>query len=267
VGDHAAFVRLFPELAVDDPMMAEEKFNRELLPTTLIAEAGEGPDPTRILGYAYFQILEGLAYVRHLVTAPEARRRGVGRALMDAVAEIARAAGCTSWCLNVKPDNTAALALYTAVGLSRGHTSKAFKLQWSKLDAVADPVQDARIEVRPIEAHEDAAVETSLGLLRGILSSMRVKGGRAILALRERETSAVVGAAVFDPAFPGANPFCVTRPELAFVMLRALRAHADPSHELLHFVVEGHPDVADAVLAAGATLKLDIVNMSGPLTP
>ena len=32
--DHRAFVRLFPELGVDDPILEPERFERELLPTT-----------------------------------------------------------------------------------------------------------------------------------------------------------------------------------------------------------------------------------------
>ena len=134
--DYQAFVRLFPELAVDDPILEQEKFDRELLPTTIVVEAGEGaPEPDRVVGYAYFQILKDLAYVRHIVTAPEARRTGVGRALMAAIAERARTAGCTSWCLNVKRENTVALALYEAVGLAAAFGTKALHLDWANVDA------------------------------------------------------------------------------------------------------------------------------------
>ena len=114
--DHAAFVRLFPELAVDDPVLDEEGFTALLAPSTLVMENGEDPDPKRVTGYAYFQIMKDTAYVRNIVTAPEARRKGVGRALMAAVAARAREAGCTTWCLNVKPENVAAISLYESTG-------------------------------------------------------------------------------------------------------------------------------------------------------
>src|SRR4051812_38673971 len=94
LADHAVFVRLFPELEVDDPILDEEKFAHQLLPTTLIAEVSGMP-----VGYTYFQLLKDVAYVRHVVTAPEARRAGVGRALLGAVVERAHGAGCTTWCL------------------------------------------------------------------------------------------------------------------------------------------------------------------------
>ena len=111
--DHPAFVRLFPELAVDDPILDQAKFEQELVPTMIVMEAGSGaPEPDRVIGYTYFQVMQGLTYVRHVVTAPEARRTGVGRSLMAAVAERARTAGCTSWCLNVMRGNRAARALY-----------------------------------------------------------------------------------------------------------------------------------------------------------
>src|SRR5438067_1967707 len=86
--DYGAFVRLFPELAVPDAIMGDDKFAGELVPTTLVMETS----PDQVAGYVYFQIMKDTAYVRHIVTAPEARRRGVGRALLGAVAERAREA-------------------------------------------------------------------------------------------------------------------------------------------------------------------------------
>jgi putative acetyltransferase len=61
-----------------------------------------------------------------LMVAREWRRRGVGRALMLAAEEWARAAGVTKLELHVFPYNEAALALYERLGyeregLRRGH--------------------------------------------------------------------------------------------------------------------------------------------------
>ena len=56
--DHAAFVRLFPELAVDDPTLDEAQFVQKVMPETVVLEAAEGPDPTRMVGYAFFQIMK-----------------------------------------------------------------------------------------------------------------------------------------------------------------------------------------------------------------
>jgi ribosomal protein S18 acetylase RimI-like enzyme len=257
--DHAAFVRLFPELAVDDPTLDEEQFVQKLMPETLVAEAGEGPDPAHVVGYAFFQIMKDLAYVRHLVTAPEARRKGVGRALLTAIVQQARDAGCLSWCLNVKPDNTAALALYTSFGLSPAFKSRALKLAWSSVRSL----QSANVTARLIEPEDDAAVEAAMRLATGQLANVRRGGGRVLMGLHEGTT--VVGAAVFDPKFPGAYPFRVARPELAMNLLEAIRPYALPEHDRVNVVTEGQPDVADALLAAGAILKMDSVHMKGAL--
>lgn len=272
--DHAAFVRLFPELAVEDPVMTAEKFTRELVPTTLMAEAvaagdeqsdeaAGATDGSRVVGYAYFQILKDVAYVRHVVTAPEARKTGVGRALMAAIAERARAADCTSWCLNVKRGNTAAIAVYERVGLAPAFATKALRLEWASVDRASTDMQDTRMTSRPIDPEDDAAFETALDLVSGQLATSRALGGRILMGLFEGET--IGGATVFDPTFPGAYPFRATRPDLAFALLRAIRPHARRTDAHVKVVIEGQPAIADALLAAGATLVHDIVHMKAAL--
>ena len=189
--DYAAFVRLFPELEVDDPPMAEATFVQSLMPDTLVAEAPEGA----IVGYVYFQIMKDLAYVRHIVTAPAARRTGVGRGLLAAAAERVRAAGCVSWCLNVKPLNTGAIALYETFGLARAHTSQALEIDWAIVGA-GDRVHDARVTARTIEPGDDARVESAMRLLDGQLANARA-GGRVLVAIHEDEGDGrVVGTPV-----------------------------------------------------------------------
>ena len=125
--DYAAYVRLFPELRVDAAMMAPRTFEQEWMPTTIVAIRGSAT-----VGIAYYQVLKALdgatAYLRVIITAPEARRTGVGRLLMNAVVERCRASGCVDWCLNVFPHNAAAVALYESYGMKRVHVSKAVKM-------------------------------------------------------------------------------------------------------------------------------------------
>lgn len=260
--DHPAFVRLFPELGVDDPILDQAKFDRELVPTMIVVEAGEGaPEPGRVVGYTYFQVIKELAYVRHIVTAPEVRRTGVGRMLMAAVVERARTAGCTSWCLNVMRGNAAARALYESVGLAVAFETKALHLDW----ACVDDVQNTHVTARLIEPDDDPHVETTLNLVSGQLAHTRDRGGRVLMGLFDGET--VVAGTVFDPSFPGAYPFRAARPELAFALLRAIRPHARPSDLHVKVVSEGQPAIADALIAAGARVVHDIVNMKGALPP
>jgi ribosomal protein S18 acetylase RimI-like enzyme len=261
VTDHAAFVRLFPELGVDDPILDEGQFAHQLMPSTLLAEVGP-PEDRRAVGYAYFQIMKETAFVRHIVTAPEARRTGVARALLAAIVERAREAGCSSWCLNVKPGNTPAIALYEDLGLRRAHTSRALHMTWMAIEAA--PVVETRVRAKDIAPEEDSRVETATHLLEGQLAGARAVSGR-VLKMLEDEEGAVVGATIFHPDFPGAYPFRVARPELALVLLRALRPHARPADAKLGVVTEDQPEVADALIAVGATVKLDSVHMKGPL--
>ncbi|MBG0814221.1 GNAT family N-acetyltransferase [Planomonospora sp. ID82291] len=56
--------------------------------------------------------------LEHLAVAPQATRRGVGTALLDAVREAGREAGCRRFVTEVWDFNTEALAFYEAAGFS-----------------------------------------------------------------------------------------------------------------------------------------------------
>jgi ribosomal-protein-alanine N-acetyltransferase len=69
------------------------------------------------------------AEILTLAVAPDHRRRGVGGALVDAMAEWARSAGARALFLEVARDNDAGLALYRAaafaeVGIRRAYYSR-----------------------------------------------------------------------------------------------------------------------------------------------
>ena len=70
----------------------------------------------RVLGYIVFWIVHDEVHVLNVATALEARRRGIGRALMDAAEEEGRARGARLSTLEVRRSNGAALALYLAIG-------------------------------------------------------------------------------------------------------------------------------------------------------
>lgn len=258
-GDYDAFARLCGELGTDDPIMEKGRFVDELMANTLVAEAEGGA----VVGYAYFQLMNDVTYVRHIVAAPDARRRGVGRALMEAIARRARAHGSTKWCLNVKPHNDAAIALYTKMGLSPAFNSRAVRIAWSAVDASLAKGQH-RMSARKIDPEDDARVETAFGLLDGQLADARKVRSRVVLAL-ESEASVIVGATVFHPHFPGAYPFRVASSDLALPFLQAIRGYANPADTFINVMIEGRLDVADALVDAGAVVRLDVVHMKGPL--
>ncbi len=110
-GDYAAFARLFPELAVSEVTPSATYFATTIVPDAIVLRHGDA-----VVGYACARPRGDRLHVVHVIADPEYRRRGVGRALMAAVAERARAAGFQRWWLNVKPENLAARALSTSDG-------------------------------------------------------------------------------------------------------------------------------------------------------
>ena len=55
-------------------------------------------------------------HVLNIATSPEDRRRGIGRALMDAAADHGRRRGARLATLEVRRSNASAIALYRALG-------------------------------------------------------------------------------------------------------------------------------------------------------
>jgi GNAT superfamily N-acetyltransferase len=254
--DLPAFIRLFAELGVDDPVPSAERFTGEFVHRMRMAErAGE------VVGYAIVDLLDGVAYVRHLVSAPSARRTGVGRALLLHVAAEASARGATRWVLNVKPDNVAAIALYESLGFRPTQWVHAMYIGWE--DAVRAPRANVEVSVLPPE--EDAATELATNVMNGHLGTARALGGRMVLVARERGTGRTVGVSVYDPGFPGLYPFQAKSPGIAFALLAATRPYAPPDHEGVNMKLDDLEAVKDAVLAAGGRKRLEVRGLSGPL--
>jgi ribosomal-protein-alanine N-acetyltransferase len=81
----------------------------------LAAEGGEG-GAGRMAGYVIVWVVHDELHVLNVATAPEARRRGVGRALMEEAHALGRSRGCRLVTLEVRRSNAAAIALYQALG-------------------------------------------------------------------------------------------------------------------------------------------------------
>jgi GNAT superfamily N-acetyltransferase len=79
----------------------------------------------RLVGIAHFLVHASttspdVCYLQDLFTAPEARGRGVGRALIEATAAWARRQGCDRLYWHTKADNHTARRLYDQVAENRG---------------------------------------------------------------------------------------------------------------------------------------------------
>jgi ribosomal-protein-alanine N-acetyltransferase len=79
----------------------------------LLAQDGlDGP----VVGYIVFWLVHDEVHVLNVATALEARRRGVGRALMDVAEQEGRRRGARIATLEVRSSNVPAIALYRAIG-------------------------------------------------------------------------------------------------------------------------------------------------------
>jgi ribosomal-protein-alanine N-acetyltransferase len=84
--------------------------------TVLCAEEGGDGGSARIVGFLVYWLIHDELHILDVVTAPEARRRGVARALMAEGVEAARRSGASRALLEVRRSNAPAIALYRALG-------------------------------------------------------------------------------------------------------------------------------------------------------
>lgn len=254
--DHAFVAAMVPELGSGDPPPSAERFAARMQAGTLIAEVGG-----RAAGYIHRQLLRGEVYVRHVVVAPGFRGRGVGRALMHAVRDEARKLGANTWRLNVKPENTPAVELYRSVGMLQVHTSVALRFAWgleARLPAAPDP-----IELRTPPPENLPTLEARFGVPAGQLHSLSQTRGVFVRAVHRAHTTKAVGVVAFDVGFPGCFPFCIEDPADVGDTLRALQKLA--TQDDMGVVVEGHDTLAQALIDAGAEVKVRFVHMCGAL--
>ncbi|MDQ3333732.1 MAG: hypothetical protein M4D80_01000 [Myxococcota bacterium] len=208
-------------------------------------------------GHVTFDRVGNLGCVSNLVVERGAGA-DLGHALMIAAADALRALGASEWKRDVHADDADAIALSEQLGMRADHRSTVVRFAWA--DIAKLPAELAT--VTPAAPYEDEDLERAFELPTGRLAMAR-RPGRIALQLRGGDLS-VLGFGVFDPALPGATPFRVVRPALAAPLLAALRAHA--RHDYLQIVVENDDALADALIAAGATVRLRLLHYSGPLT-
>jgi GNAT superfamily N-acetyltransferase len=251
-GDYAAFASLFPELEVDDPVPPPQVWESVFAPCTRVAVAGED-----VVAYCVFQEYEDTGYVRHLVVAPRAQRRGVGRALMQDIAGRLRRNGKRFWRLNVKVDNHAALALYQGLGMSVQYPATSLRLPWTALESIPSGTAVAR-ELAPAR---DSILESLFDLPRGQLAYARSEGH---LLLEAGSDQTPTGVAVFQLSFAGAFPFRVVETDAVAPLLQAIRAHAS-THESVQLVAEDDARLSAMLIAAGATVRDEVLHLKGQL--
>lgn len=96
-----------------------ELFKREMThdwSTILLAEERLSRTDGRIVGFLIYWLVHDEVHILNLATAPEYRRQGVARALLEATIETGRRHKCAMATLEVRRSNEAAIALYRGYG-------------------------------------------------------------------------------------------------------------------------------------------------------
>jgi ribosomal protein S18 acetylase RimI-like enzyme len=114
--DEAAVVALWRECGLTRPQNDPHKDIARKLRVNpewfLVGETRAG----KIVGSVMAGYEGHRGWINYLAVAPRARRQGLGRALMAAAEQRLRAAGCPKINLQVRPDNSAAIAFYERLG-------------------------------------------------------------------------------------------------------------------------------------------------------
>jgi GNAT superfamily N-acetyltransferase len=249
--DHALFARFFLAFDLPDPIPDLAWWTRQCRHACFAEEDGKA------VGYGLACKMEGRAYVMHCAVEASARGRGVGRAVMEALAKRLLDEGCTEWTLNVMEGNEPAIALYRGLGMVVAHKAVSLSIPWSCVDAMPRGTGVAEA----FEPAEDRAVEDRFGIDAGRISLQRTFEGRTLLRLRRGRD--VVGVISFDPAFPG-TPL-LRAPSLgdACTLFDAVRAHA--RHDYFRLLIEADDALADSLMTAGATLVRSLLHMVGTI--
>lgn len=249
--DYPTYAGLFPALEAPDPVPTRARFEAELASKSFVIEA------RTVVAWGLIEALDGVGYVRNVIVDRSARRRGLGRAVMQEAARRFRAAGCTRWCLNVHPDNHAAVALYRSFGMREAYASVALRMAFAIRDDL--PVGDTVVDAPPAEAI--GALEEAMAVPAGMVAGLLAREDRVVrAAYRDGE---VVGLACFDPGFPGCFPFRARSIEVVRALFDAFAPHARSDE--LQIVIEDQPALADALERAGARRVLAFLHFEGPL--
>lgn len=247
--DHSSFAHLFPELKIDDPLPDLAAWEA-MVPHSIFVES-DGV----VAGYGMVRIYGERGHVVHVIADPAQRGRGVGPAIMYALAKKLREASCSEWYLNVKPDNKPAMRLYEKFGMSRRHGSLALELQWTDVEKLPHVTGDR-------ELPDDETIETTFGLATGQVASLRARNYKLLSVSESGTLQAFAG---FDPTVPGAAPFRAKRPEFARDLLEQMRA--DGRQDYTRLFIENDRALAKALSQAGATVKLAIEQWAGAIPP
>lgn len=252
--DYPHFVRLFGELAIPDPLPSAERFVAGIVPVMSVAMLDES-----VVGFVTWRRYSEIAHVMQVAVDRHVRGQRIGQQLLEHARDAARTAGCTRWYLNVKRDNTSALKLYERCGLAFELESTVLKLDWDRIPRI-DGVNESLST-----ADEDEEIASRFNVPLERVKMFRARGAFRMITLRD-DAGALIGFAPFDPSFPGTPMLHAARPELAPVLVEAIRHHADPQFAFVRLCIEGDRALTDALRALGGEVVFEILRLSAAIS-
>ncbi len=219
--DYEAFTRFWVQLMLDTPTPPpREHWIEHMCPSTIFVEEDGAP-----VAYGLAFAFGARGDVRQVVVDAAARGRGLGKALMAAIAAKLVAAGCTDWRLETHASNAAALALYRSVGMHVHRTIESVRMGRAARAAFA-ATRSGRHAVVVVDPGEDRALEANLDLGAGQLARWR----------RARGTSPLVRVGMhaltqlwrdFSPTMGLLFPFYAPDADIAAHLVAAADAEGD----------------------------------------
>ncbi|NVJ23064.1 GNAT family N-acetyltransferase [Myxococcus sp. AM011] len=257
--DYPTYARLFAELGLEEPPPSATMWAQEVSPRTLLVDG-----PGGVEGYTSTDALGVLGYVGQLVVAPSARRQGLGRWMMQRVAERLREQGCQSWALNVKRDNAAALGLYTSLGMKLVRQGTNLRVTRAQV-AVLPPVPHGLMVV-PVESGDWEPLTQAFGMMPGKLARYATLPSHRLLRLaREDGEEGTLG--MMDVRSGGAvlYPFFADSLAHARALLEGAFSLLGEARESVAVVVTDDVPLEQLLRDAGAGVSLETFELRGAL--
>lgn len=196
-----------------------------------------------LVGYSYAEHDKASnipVFLRHLVTAPEARGRGVARPLLE------DAAGGRAIQLNTDREGPNG-AFYEHLGFKESGISEALRIDFRDVDAM--PVYACNTGL----LSADKLIPFSDAFALPVARVTPSRPPQLPIGAWD-DDGTPLGVALFDRAFPGCFPFRVARPAIATAFLREVERHSVEKH--ISLMVEDDEPTAGFLKAFGAESRI-----------
>lgn len=227
-------------------------------------------EPTQVTAYAGLRapFHSGQADIQTIAVAPDARRHGIGRALMHALMVEARDRGAGELFLEVRDDNPAAQRLYDSLGFERIAVRPNY-YQPDGVDAIVMRLTIPEPKLSPVEAPSDRSLpkNTIDPLVLGIETSCDETGIGIVRG--NRLLANVISSSMDEHArYGGVVPEVAARAHLEAMQPALEQALAEAGvkiHEIDAIAVTSGPGLAGALMVGVAAAKALAVATDKPL--